>query len=149
MKSWLRSTYRQLLSFDSGIFFMNTTKAACIILLISKIKLTAMQKLNQRLVFFRVLPALLTFFFSLMMLVVQAQQRQISGTVTDGKGSPVASATVAVKGSKTSTLTADNGSFTIAAKDGDVLVFSAISFETTEVKITSESTYSVTMNATT
>jgi len=108
-----------------------------------------MQKLNQRLLFFRVLPALLTFFFSLMMLVVQAQQRQISGTVTDGKGSPVASATVAVKGSKTSTLTADNGSFTISAKDGDVLVFSAISFETTEVKITSESSYSVTMNATT
>jgi iron complex outermembrane receptor protein len=108
-----------------------------------------MQKLNQRLVFFRVLPALLTFFFSLVMLVVQAQQKQISGTVTDGKGSPVASATVAVKGSKTSTLTADNGSFTISAKDGDVLVFSAISFETTEVKVTSESSYSVIMNATT
>jgi iron complex outermembrane receptor protein len=107
-----------------------------------------MQKLNQRLVFFRVLPALLTFFFSLMMLVVQAQQRPISGTVTDGKGTPVASATVAVKGGKTSTLTADNGSFTISAKDGDVLVFSAISFETTEVKITSESSYSVTLNAT-
>ena len=30
-----------------------------------KLKLTAMQKLNQRLVFFRVLPVLLTFLFSL------------------------------------------------------------------------------------
>ena len=101
-----------------------------------------MRKLNQR------LRLLLTFFFSLLMLVMQAQERQISGTVTDGKGSPVASATVAVKGSKTSTLTADNGSFTISAKDGDVLVFSAISFETTEVKVTSESSYSVSLNAT-
>ena len=82
-----------------------------------------MRKLNQRLHFFRVLPVLLTIFFLQTMLIVQAQQRQISGTVTDGKGSPVASATVAVKGGKASTLTADNGSFTISAKDGDVLVF--------------------------
>jgi hypothetical protein len=42
-----------------------------------------MQKLNQRLVFFRVLPALLTFFFSLVMLVVQAQQKKFRGTVTE------------------------------------------------------------------
>jgi hypothetical protein len=44
-----------------------------------------MRKLNQRLHFFRVLPVLLTFFFLQTMLIVQAQQRQISGTVKDAK----------------------------------------------------------------
>jgi TonB-dependent starch-binding outer membrane protein SusC len=117
-------------------------------LLISKIKLTAMRELNQRLVFFRVLPVLLTFFFSLMMLAMQAQQRQISGTVKDAKGSPVPSVTVANKGSKTSTITAEDGSFTISAKDGDVLVLSAVSFETTEVRVTSSSSYSVVLTTT-
>ena len=57
-----------------------------------------MRKLNQRSHFFRVLPVLLTFFFLQTMLIVQAQQRQITGTVKDAKGSPVALVTVAVKG---------------------------------------------------
>ena len=106
-----------------------------------------MRKLKQRLVFFRVLTALLTFFFSFTMLVVQAQQRQISGTVKDAKGDAVALVTVTVKGSKTSTITNENGSFTISAKDGDVLVLSAISFETTEVKVTSSSSYDVVLTS--
>ena len=59
-----------------------------------------------------------------MMLATQAQQRQISGTVKDAKGSPLASVTVAVKGNPASAITAEDGSFTISAKDGDVLVFS-------------------------
>ena len=97
-----------------------------------------MQKLNRSL-FSRVLPVLLTFFFLMTMEVVQAQQRQISGTVKDAKGSPVASVTVAVKGNPATAITADDGSFTISAKDGDVLVFSSVSFETAEVKVTSAS----------
>src|SRR5688500_11997403 len=108
-----------------------------------------MLKLNQRLVFFRVLPVFLTFFFLLTMLVVQAQQRQISGTVKDEKGSPVASVTVAVKGSPASAITADDGSFTISAKDGDILIFSSVSFETTEVKVSSSSSYAVVLTSNT
>ena len=108
-----------------------------------------MLKLNQRLVFFRVLPVLLTFFFLLTMLIMQAQQRQITGTVKDAKGSPVASVTVAVKGSPISAITGEDGSFTISAKDGDVLVFSAVSFETAEVKVTSASSYAVVLTTNT
>ncbi|HEU5165110.1 MAG TPA: SusC/RagA family TonB-linked outer membrane protein [Chitinophagaceae bacterium] len=102
-----------------------------------------MRKLNQRLLFFRVLPFLLTFFFLQAMLIVQAQQRQITGIVKDPKGSPVALVTVAIKGSTTSAITAEDGSFTISAKDGDVLVFSSVSFEPIEVKVTSASSYAV------
>lgn len=106
-----------------------------------------MRKLNQRSHFFRVLPVLLTFFFLQTMLIVQAQQRQITGTVKDAKGSPVASVTVAVKGGSISAITADDGSFTIAAKDGDVLVFSSVSFETTEIKVASASSYAVVLTS--
>ncbi len=102
-----------------------------------------MRKHNQRLLFFRVLPVLLTFSFSFIMLIVQAQQRQINGTVKDAKGSPIALVTVSVKGSQASTITSEEGSFKISGKDGDVLVFSAVSFETTEVKVTSASSYAV------
>lgn len=99
-----------------------------------------MRNFNQR------LRVLLTFFFSLLMLAVQAQQRQISGTVKDAKGSPVALVTVLIKGGA-STVTADDGSFTISAKDGDILVFSSVAFETTQVKVGSASTYAVVLNA--
>ena len=103
-----------------------------------------MRKLNERLKFFRVA---FTFLFLLIMLGAQAQQRQISGTVRDAKGSPVAAVTVAIKGSKISTITTDDGSFTINAKNGDVLVLTAVSFETTEVQVTDASSYPVVLNA--
>jgi iron complex outermembrane receptor protein len=81
------------------------------------------------------------------MLIGQAQQRQITGTVKDAKGSPLASVTIAVKGTPASAITAEDGSFTISAKDGDVLVFSSVSFETAEVKVTSaSSSYAVVLN---
>jgi iron complex outermembrane receptor protein len=90
---------------------------------------------------------MLAVLFSLTMLVAQAQQKQVRGTVKDAKGSPVPSVTVSVKGSKASTVTATDGSFTINAKDGDVLVFTAVSFEAAEVKVTSSSSYDVTITA--
>ncbi|MFI5129078.1 MAG: SusC/RagA family TonB-linked outer membrane protein, partial [Chitinophagales bacterium] len=104
--------------------------------------------LKQRLSLTRVMRATLTFFLSLIMLVSQAQQRQINGKVKDANGSPVPSVTVSVRGSQTSAITSEDGSFIISAQDGDVLIFSAVSFETTEVKITSASSYSVTLTTT-
>jgi TonB-dependent starch-binding outer membrane protein SusC len=106
-----------------------------------------MRTLNQQLLFFRVLPAMLTIFLSMFLLVAQAQQKQIRGTVKDAKGSPVPSATVSVKGTRVSAISAADGSFTINAKDGDVLVFTAVSFEATEVKVASSATYDVSLIA--
>lgn len=63
-------------------------------------------------------------------------QSTITGTVksaTDGQ--PVASATVQVKGTSTSTVTNDQGEFTIKANSGQVLVASAIGFKTLERKV--------------
>jgi TonB-linked SusC/RagA family outer membrane protein len=104
-----------------------------------------MLKLNRRLFFLRVLPLVLSFFFSL---IVYAQQKQVSGTVKDEKGNPLPSVTVAVRGSKSSAITKDDGSFTVSAKEGDVLLFSSVSYETNQLKVTSESSYPVVLTAT-
>lgn len=101
---------------------------------------------NRCLLCVRDLRVILTTFLVLSMLTMNAQQ-QIRGTLKDSKGSPVPSATVSVKGTAKSAITADDGSFTIIAKEGDVLVFSAISFETTEMKVTSSGSYTVVLVA--
>jgi TonB-dependent starch-binding outer membrane protein SusC len=104
---------------------------------------------NYCLLRFRVLPALLTFFFTFsMMLMAQAQEKQVRGIVKDGKGNPVPSVTVSVKGTNTSAVTSDDGAFTINAKDGDVLVFSAVSFERSEIKVSSSATYAMVLVST-
>src|SRR5688572_3785350 len=103
---------------------------------------------NQCLLRFLLLPAMLTFLFSFLVTMAQAQEKKIQGTVKDAIGSPVPSVTVAVKGTTVSTVTAEDGSFTINAKQGDALVFSAVSFETTETKIGSASTYDLVLTNT-
>ena len=62
-------------------------------------------------------------------------QNIIRGRVTDNKGQPASGVTVNVKGSRTNTATADDGSFSIAAPSGSTLVFSSVSFETVEQKV--------------
>ena len=79
---------------------------------------------------------LLLFFLlpPLLMLAQSPGTREIKGTVTASKGGPAAGITVTVKGTKQSVATAANGSFSINAKPGDVLVFSGIAFEVLSLK---------------
>ncbi|MCH5684971.1 carboxypeptidase-like regulatory domain-containing protein [Niabella sp. W65] len=72
-----------------------------------------------------------------------AQQSQISGRVTDDKGTALPSVTVAVKGKGISTKTNEEGGFTIAARNNDVLVVSAVSYLTQEVTVTSATSYEI------
>jgi len=74
-----------------------------------------------------------------------AQTGSVSGKVTEANGAPVPLATVSVKGSKISVAAADDGTFKIAAKSGDVLVISAVNFETKEVAVGSETSYNITL----
>ncbi|MBL7739949.1 MAG: TonB-dependent receptor [Chitinophagaceae bacterium] len=101
----------------------------------------------QRLLSLRSPGLMLTIAFVLSSFAMYGQQ-QIRGSVKDSKGSPVPSVTVTVKGTTNSAITADDGSFSINAKEGDVLVFSAVSFEPTEMKVTSSATYAVVLTAT-
>jgi len=105
-----------------------------------------MQIFKQRLLYRYALPGIMVLFLALVTTSVSAQQTQVSGIVKDDKGEPVASATVSVKGKNVSVTTAANGSFAISAKANDVLVISAVSFATQEVRVTSASTYDITLS---
>ena len=65
-----------------------------------------------------------------------AQNRTISGTVTDALGAPVAGATISVKGTNRATASGNDGSFVLAVSGKDkTLVISAINFLTQEIDI--------------
>jgi TonB-dependent starch-binding outer membrane protein SusC len=107
-----------------------------------------MTKIFKRGMIYRyVLPCIMVLFLAVVANDLAAQQSQVTGTVKDDKGEPVASATVSVKGKNVSTTTATNGSFTISAKANDVLVISAVSFTEQEVRVTSASTYDIVLSS--
>lgn len=84
--------------------------------------------------------------FSLLMLcssLLLAQQRKITGKVTDKNGAPISGATIRIKGTGTGTSAESDGSFTLNAKTGDVLEISAINFASVSIKVGSESAISV------
>ena len=62
-------------------------------------------------------------------------QSLVKGSVRDKDDNPVAAATITVKGTKLSTAAAADGSFSIPAGLGDILVISSIGFQDYEVKV--------------
>ncbi|KUJ59243.1 SusC/RagA family TonB-linked outer membrane protein [Flavobacteriaceae bacterium CRH] len=65
---------------------------------------------------------------------VNAQDKIISGKITDNANMPVPSVIVKEKGTKQQTLTDENGEFKISVKEGATIIVSSIGFKTTEVK---------------
>lgn len=89
------------------------------------------------------MPGLLLLF--LFPLLLQAQTKTITGTVTDETGAPVTGASVTVKNSITGTSTDNNGKFSISAAEGAVLVISSVNYETLEITVGKESTVALTL----
>src|SRR4051812_25043207 len=81
------------------------------------------------------LSALLALFVLLHSNITFAQTQEVKGTVTDSKGAPATGVTVGVKGGKAQTVTNDAGAFTIRVPQDATLTFSAVNFETAEVKV--------------
>lgn len=81
----------------------------------------------------------LTGFILLCVLFTQtafSQTKTITGKILDDKGAPVQGATVTVKGTKTATSTAGDGSFKLSvAPDATTLTVSSVGFKTQEVAI--------------
>lgn len=67
--------------------------------------------------------------------VVKAQNRTVSGTVTDGKKLPLPGITVTVLGTKTAVQTDANGKYTISADNESTLEFKALGFTTQTIKV--------------
>lgn len=79
---------------------------------------------------------LLCWLLSMVTVVVFAQQKTITGMVKNAEnGSPLARASVQIKGANTGTTTDEKGAFTIIASDNQVLVVSAIGFNTLEKRV--------------
>ncbi|MDE5579205.1 MAG: TonB-dependent receptor [Alistipes sp.] len=78
-------------------------------------------------------------------LLVEAQNRQISGTVTNPDGQPIAGATVLVDGTSQGTTTGSNGKFSVTAPANGTLTVSFIGYESQQVAIAGKSVLDVTL----
>ncbi|WP_236937596.1 SusC/RagA family TonB-linked outer membrane protein [Flavobacterium coralii] len=85
----------------------------------------------------RKLDGLLTLLIALTMQISFAQERAVTGTVTDQTGFPIPGANVVIKGSATGVQTDFDGKYEIQAAPDQVLVFSYIGMTTEERPATS------------
>lgn len=90
------------------------------------------------------LKGIVTLLIALVVQISFAQEKTISGTVSDSSGS-LPGVSVLVKGTKTGTETDFNGKYTIKAKTGDILVFSYLGYKTSEKTVGSNNIINVTL----
>ncbi|REE80436.1 TonB-linked SusC/RagA family outer membrane protein [Lutibacter oceani] len=88
------------------------------------------------------LNGILTLIFALLVQISFAQEKTISGTVTDD-GGPLPGVNVIVKGTSNGTQTDFDGNYTIKANVGDALVFSYVGMNTQEKTIGASNTINV------
>lgn len=85
----------------------------------------------------------------LLVLVVQlsfAQQKTITGNVTDDTGLPLPGANIIIKGTSTGTQSDFDGNYSISASVGQILEFTYVGFEAQEVTVGAANQINVTLN---
>lgn len=85
----------------------------------------------------------------LLVLVVQlsfAQQKTITGTVTDDTGMPLPGANIIIKGTSSGTQSDFDGLYSISANVGQTLQFTYVGFESKEVKVGAANKIDMTLN---
>ena len=87
--------------------------------------------------------SLLTVLLLLVAQIVFAQEKSISGTVTDESNLPIPGVNVIVKGTTNGTQTDFDGNYSIRASSGDVLVFSYVGNKTQQITVGSSNTINV------
>lgn len=87
----------------------------------------------------KIATAIMAFLFIHFSLSSNAQTIPVSGRVLAQDNTPLASATVLIKGKRTGTKTDANGDFTINANRGDVLIISAVGHNPQQVTVTGPS----------
>ena len=78
--------------------------------------------------------------------ILLAQERTVTGTVTDEDTSPIPGVSILNKGKSTGTVTDANGNYTIVVSNDDVLVYSFIGFVAQEIAVGNQSVIDVSMN---
>jgi len=74
-----------------------------------------------------------------------AQQKQVSGTVSDAEGEPLAGATVTVEGTTRGVITDNDGAYTITVKASDKLVFAYLGMTSRTIEVGNKTVIDVTM----
>ena len=87
--------------------------------------------------------SLFTMIFMVVCYGLKAQDKRITGKVFDSSGETIPGATVLVKGTSLGTITDMDGSFSIDATPGDILLISFVGFQSREVTVSSESSITV------
>ena len=72
-----------------------------------------------------------------------AQADVVTGKIVDKTGAPLAGVSVSVKGKSRGTSTDANGSFSIEAGKGDVLIFTSVGYEMQEVTVRNNNNFSI------
>ena len=86
--------------------------------------------------------------FVLLSTQVMAQNRTVSGRITDAQGNGIANATVAVAGSNTATVTASDGSFSLTLPaNAKTIVVSSIGYRANEINLGTGTTYNVSLSS--
>ena len=86
----------------------------------------------------------------LLVLVVQltfAQEKMISGAVTDDTGLPLPGVNIIIQGTSTGTQSDFDGNYTIEVAQGQTLVYSYVGFETQEIAVGASNKMNVTLKA--
>lgn len=81
--------------------------------------------------------------FILLSSSMYAQQRDVTGIVTDSNSQPLPGANILIKGSAVGTLSDFDGNYTIKASTGDVIVISYVGFLTQEISLGNQTTLNV------
>ena len=87
--------------------------------------------------------ALLLVGFVVATLPVKAQDRSVTGTVTDSNGESVPGATVVEKGTQNGVITDFDGNYRLSVSESTVLVISFVGYKTQEIVVGSQSTLNV------
>lgn len=89
----------------------------------------------------------ITFIMLLAPLGTWAQQKTIVGKITDESGNPLSGVSILIKNTKTGTSTGLDGTFQIAAAEGQTLVISYVGYQLSELTVGQSSTYAVSMKS--
>ncbi|MCB4807742.1 SusC/RagA family TonB-linked outer membrane protein [Tamlana sp. 62-3] len=89
---------------------------------------------------------ILTLLLAFVVQLTFAQEKTISGIVSDGTGLPLPGATVLVKGTSSGTSSDFDGKYAIKANTGDILVFSFVGYSSKEITVGASSTINVTLS---
>lgn len=88
---------------------------------------------------------ILTLMLALVVQISFAQNKNVSGTVSDDSGLPLAGATVIIKGTSTGVSSDFDGNYSISTSVGDVLVFSYVGYLNQSQTVGTSDTINVTM----